>query len=141
MSDSLIHILLVEDNPGDARLLEEALRESKPLKQIAYAKDGQEALDYLADQAARRPDLIFLDLNLPRLSGKEFLEKVKKDDALKSIPIIVLTTSRATRDIKDCYDLGVNCFISKPLTLDEFMEMMSRVNDYWFGLARLPSAT
>lgn len=132
-----VTIMLVEDNPGDARLLEEAMRGTLPPKRIIHAKDGLDAIELLENPATPKPKLIFLDLNLPRMGGKEFLAKIKESDVLKAIPVIVLTTSKAERDVRDCYDLGANCFISKPLTLDEFMETMNRVNLYWFQVARL----
>ena len=116
-----IHILLVEDNPGDARLAEEALTEGKITNNISVVQDGVEAIDFLRDENNPRPDLIFLDLNLPKMNGKDVLAVIKKDPALKRIPVIILTTSDADDDISSTYDLQANCYITKPVGFDQFI--------------------
>jgi chemotaxis family two-component system response regulator Rcp1 len=138
---SLIEILLVEDNPGDVRLTQEALRESKVLNNLAAAKDGVEALAMLrregpyATQA--RPDLILLDLNLPRKDGREVLMEIKDDPDLRRIPVVVLTTSEAEGDVLRAYDLGANCYIVKPVDLDQFMNVVRTIEGFWLSIVKL----
>lgn len=137
-----IHILLVEDNPGDVRLTREALRESKLLNELAVASDGVEALAMLRRQGdysdATTPDLILLDLNLPRLDGREVLQAVKEDPVLRRIPVVVLTTSEAEQDILRAYDLHANCYIVKPVDLEQFLHVVRSIEDFWLTIVKLP---
>ena len=134
-------ILLVEDSPSDIRLIREALKETSALVDIAVARDGVEATDYLrkaeGDQVTR-PDLVLLDLNLPRKNGLEVLAEVKGSPNLKEIPVLVMTSSRADRDIKEAYRLNANCYIAKPNELAEFVHVLRGIEDFWFGTATLP---
>jgi two-component system, chemotaxis family, response regulator Rcp1 len=137
-----IEILLVEDNPGDVRLTREALAEGKVLNHMSVVDDGVIALDYLRKQGdfsgAPRPDIILLDLNLPRMDGRELLAIIKSDSEFKSIPVVVLTTSKAEEDILKSYDLHANCFITKPVDLDQFMTVVKSVEEFWFKIVKLP---
>jgi CheY-like chemotaxis protein len=139
-----LSILLVEDNPGDIRLTQEALREGNVRNELQVARDGVEALDLLAQRGAfadaARPDLILLDLNLPRKDGREVLAELKADDTLRRIPVVVLTTSQAEEDIRTSYDLHANCYISKPVELDRFIEVVRSIDAFWLGVAELPPA-
>ncbi len=141
---SPIDVLLVEDNPGDARLAKEALKEgaSKLDYRLHHVKDGVEALDFMfrkGDYAtAVRPDIVLLDLNLPRKDGREVLAEIKEDDNLKLIPVLILTTSQAERDILDTYSLHANGYVSKPRDLDEFASVVASIQDFWFTTAKLP---
>jgi CheY-like chemotaxis protein len=134
-------ILLVEDNPGDVRLIREVLREAKPPSTVQVARDGMEALSVLRREErhihAPRPDLIVLDLNLPKKGGWQVLREIKLDDSLKSIPVVVLTASEAEDDIRQSYQLHANCFITKPCNLDEFQEMVKAIDDFWLSTVRL----
>lgn len=138
-----MEILLVEDNPGDVRLVLETFREYGAPVRIQVAGDGQEALSMLARagsyQRAVRPDLILLDLNLPRKSGHEVLAALKAHNEWRRIPVIVLTTSSAERDIQASYDLYANCFVTKPSDLDQFLDVMRDVHNFWLTVAKLPS--
>jgi chemotaxis family two-component system response regulator Rcp1 len=138
----LIEILLVEDNPGDVRLTIEALKEAKVLNSLSVASDGVEALDFLHRRGryrdARRPDLIFLDLNLPRKDGREVLAEIKQDTSLRRIPVVVLTTSQAEQDVLRSYDLHANCYITKPLDLDQFMDVIHSIEGFWLTIVKLP---
>jgi CheY-like chemotaxis protein len=138
-----IEVLLVEDNPGDVRLTIEAMRETKVLVNLSIAPDGEEALTLLrkegAHQGAPRPDLILLDLNLPKKDGREVLADIKADSSLRRIPVVVLTTSRAEEDILRTYDLHANCFITKPVDLDQFITVVRSISEFWFSVVRLPS--
>jgi CheY-like chemotaxis protein len=133
----------VEDNPGDVRLTKEAMRESKVIVNLSVAPDGEEALAFLrkegAYQNAPRPDLILLDLNLPRKDGREVLAEIKVDDDLRRIPVVVLTTSRAEEDILRTYNLHANCFITKPVDLDQFITVVGSISEFWFSVVRLPT--
>lgn len=135
-------ILLVEDEPADAHLVRVAFRESGFKVSLHHVSDGVEALEFLrhGDRFldAPRPDLILLDLNMPRMNGREFLEVFKNDDALSDIPVVVLTTSEVERDVMASYRLGVAGYIVKPLDVDEFVESIRRLQDYWFNLVRMP---
>jgi len=135
-------ILLVEDNAGAIRLTREALREAEVAVELVAVADGEQAVAYLrgdGDHAgAERPDLILLDLNLPKKNGLEVLEEVRQDAALRHIPVIMLTTSSSARDIAACYDRGVNCYVVKPLDLDDFTALVQAINRFWFEVARLP---
>jgi len=140
-----IKILLVEDNPGDVRLITEALLESKVIAAITVAKDGIEALDMLHQRPPYEkeafPDLILLDLNLPRMDGREFLEVIKKSSEFKHIPVVILTTSSAERDIVQAYKLHANCFITKPVDLEQFITIVQSIDDFWFSIVQLPRIT
>ena len=135
-------ILLVEDNAGDVRLTREALREADVTVGLTAVPDGDQALAFLrgegAHAAATRPDLILLDLNLPKKNGLEVLEEIKRDPELCRIPVIMLTTSSSARDIAACYDRGVNCYVVKPLDLDDFTRLVQAINSFWFEVAVLP---
>lgn len=137
-----IEILLVEDNPGDARLAIETLKEGKVANHIEWVKDGVEAMQFLRREgsfaSAKRPDLILLDLNLPRKDGSEVLHEIKNDPALLTIPVIVLTVSKAEEDILRSYNLHANCFITKPIDLDQFIEVVRTIEDFWLTIVRLP---
>ena len=138
-----IEILLVEDNPGDVRLTQEALREGKVKNNLHVARDGVEALAFLRREGihkdATRPDLVLLDLNLPRKDGREVLEEIKADPALKMIPVVVLTTSSAENDILNTYSLHANCYITKPVDLEQFVKVVKSIDDFWLTVVRLPS--
>ena len=135
-------ILLVEDNAGDVRLTREALREAEVAVDLVAVSDGEQALAYLRSDGehagAERPDLILLDLNLPKKNGLEVLEEIRRDSELRRIPVIMLTTSSSARDIAGCYDRGVNCYVVKPLDLDDFTALVQSINRFWFEVARLP---
>lgn len=139
-----IQILLVEDNQADVRLTVEALKEGRIINSLAVARDGVEALDYLHRRgehaAAPRPDLILLDLNLPKKDGREVLAEIKEDANLKCIPVVVLTTSKAEEDILRSYNLHANCFISKPVDLESFMGVVRSIEDFWLTVVALPKA-
>jgi len=138
-----IDILLVEDNPGDARLAKEALKESKIHNQLSIVSDGEEALEFLYKKGkfhkAITPDLILLDLNLPKIDGRQVLERIKNDDNLKQIPVVILTTSRDEEDILKSYKLHANCYISKPLDLNQFIKVVKSIEDFWLSIVKLPS--
>lgn len=138
-----IEILLVEDNPGDVRLTREALQEAKVRNHLAVAADGVEALAYLRRetpyQDAVRPDLVLLDLNLPRKDGREVLAAIKADPDLKRLPVVVLTTSTAQEDIHESYDLYANCYITKPVDLDQFLAIVTSIEDFWLTIVKLPA--
>ncbi len=137
-----IEILLVEDSLGDARLAMEALKENKITNAMHHVTDGVEAMAFLYNQGqykdCPRPDLILLDLNMPRMDGREVLEKIKKDPHLRRIPVVILTTSQAEEDIVKSYDLNANCYISKPVDLDQFLEVMKSINTFWLSIVKLP---
>jgi len=137
-----VEVLLVEDNPGDVRLAIEALREGKVHVRMSVASDGVEALEFLRRQGrfaqAPRPDLILLDLNMPRKDGREVLAELKADDELKRIPVVVLTTSKAEEDILKTYDLNANCYITKPVDLQQFMHVVRSIQDFWLTVVKLP---
>lgn len=137
-----IEILLVEDNPGDVRLTKEALREGKVCNNLWVAEDGEKALDFLrrnGDHATvPRPDLILLDLNLPRVDGRELLAEIKADPELRRIPVVVLTTSKAEEDILRTYDLHANCYVTKPVDLDQFINVVRAIEDFWLTVVKLP---
>jgi len=137
-----IQILLVEDSPGDVRLTQEAFREADPSILLHVAYDGADAMAFLKRKGSRegapRPDLILLDLNLPKMDGREVLTRIKEDDDLKSIPTIILTTSDAEADIVKSYQLQANSYLSKPVELGAFEELVKSINDYWLVKAKLP---
>jgi two-component system, chemotaxis family, response regulator Rcp1 len=137
-----IEILLVEDSPGDVRLTREALREGKVLNELQVVGDGVEALDYLFQRnqhvGAPRPDLILLDLNLPKKDGREVLSEIKTDNALKRIPVVVLTTSQSEEDVLRTYDLHANCYIPKPVDFERFIEVVRSIDAFWLTVVKLP---
>jgi len=137
-----IQILLVEDSPGDVRLTIEALRDAKVLNRLNVVEDGVKAMAFLRREVpyaqAPRPDVILLDLNLPRKDGREVLAEVKNDDDLKSIPVVVLTTSKAEEDVLRSYDLHANCYITKPIDLDQFITVVQAIEVFWFVVVTLP---
>ena len=138
-----IEVLLVEDNPGDVRLTQEALREGKVINHLNVVNDGVEATDFLRRNgryaSAPRPDLILLDLNLPRKNGREVLEEIKADPDLRRIPVMVLTTSKLDQDLQRAYNLHANCFITKPVDLDQFLNVVRSIEHFWFNIVTLPS--
>ena len=137
-----IEILLVEDDPGDVELTQESLEESKIRVKLNVVNDGVQALEYLRKQNgyanATRPDLILLDLNMPRKDGREVLAELKIDENLKMIPVVVLTTSEADEDILKSYGLGANCYITKPVGLEQFSSVIQTFENFWFTIVRLP---
>ena len=137
-----IEILLVEDNPAAVRLTREALKEEKINNSLSVAKDGIEALAFLrregAYEKAVRPDLILLDLNLPRKDGREVLKEIKEDENLKCIPVVVLTVSEAESDILKTYNLHANCYITKPIDLSQFSRVVKSIQDFWLTIVKLP---
>ena len=137
-----LEVLLVEDSPGDVRLTVEAFRDANMLIQLHVASDGVEAMAFLKQEGnhatAPRPDLILLDLNLPRMDGREVLARIKEDDNLKTIPTVILTTSEAEADILKSYQLRANCYLSKPVQLDAFESLVKSINDFWLTRAKLP---
>ena len=137
-----VEILLVEDNPGDARLTREALNEAKIRNNLHHAMDGVEALAFLRregkHEAAPRPDIILLDLNLPRKDGREVLAELKADATLFTIPVVVLTTSEAEQDIVRSYQLHANCYITKPVDLEKFLAIVRAIEDFWLAVVKLP---
>lgn len=142
-----VEILLVEDNPGDALLTQEALESGKIKNNLYHVKDGEEALDFLFGRGAykeigpRKPDIILLDLNLPKKDGREVLKDVKNDPDLKTIPIVVMTTSTADEDILKCYQLNANCYITKPVSIEQFAKVVGTIEDFWFTIVKLPPKT
>jgi chemotaxis family two-component system response regulator Rcp1 len=139
-----IDILLVEDNEADIRLTQEVLAESKVQNNLILARNGDEALDCLRQrgkyQGSARPDLILLDLNLPLKDGREVLAQIKSDPNLKSIPVVILTTSKAEEDIVKTYNLHANCYITKPVDLEQFITVVSYIEDFWLAIVKLPRA-
>ncbi len=137
-----VEILLVEDNPGDVRLTIEGLREGKVRNNLQIVEDGAEALAYLKREGkykdAVRPDLILLDLNLPKKDGREVLSEIKADEDLRHIPVVVLTSSKAEQDILRAYSLHANCYITKPVDLDQFISVVESIEDFWFSIVKLP---
>jgi CheY-like chemotaxis protein len=137
-----IEILLIDDNAGDARLAREALRDAKVANNLSWVADGVEAMSYLRREgqhaAAPRPELILLDLNLPRKDGREVLAAIKADERLKRIPVVILTTSQAEEDIIKAYHLNANCYISKPVDLDQFIKVVKTIEDFWLTIVKLP---
>jgi CheY-like chemotaxis protein len=137
-----VEILLVEDSPSDTELTIEALKEAKVRNNLSVVEDGVEALAFLRRQGsyakAPRPDLVLLDLNLPRKDGREVLAEIKADDELKSIPVVVLTTSRAEEDVCRAYKLHANCYVSKPVDFEQFLEVVKSIENFWLFLVTLP---
>ena len=144
-NSDLVVVLLVEDNPADQQLTIRAFRKGRVNVNLQIANDGVEAMEYLrgsgkyADRVAYPiPDLVLLDINMPRMDGKQVLKEVKTDDVLKVIPVIMLTTSDQEKDIIDSYNLGVNAYISKPVRINDFMDVVYKLEDFWFSLNRVP---
>ena len=137
-----IEILLVEDNPGDVRLTREALRGSKVLNHLNVVEDGVAALDYLHKiapyESVARPDIILLDLNLPKKDGREVLGTIKASPLLKTIPVVILTTSQAEEDVLRAYNLNANCYVSKPVDFDQFMRIVQTIEEFWLTVVTLP---
>jgi len=143
MNSRTIEILLVEDNPGDARLTLQAFKDGRVLNNITVIGDGVDALAYLRRQGPRysdavQPDLILLDLNLPRKDGREVLAEIKADEHLKKIPVVVLTTSAAEEDVARAYSSHANCYITKPVDLDRFLDVVHSIDSFWLSLVKLP---
>jgi chemotaxis family two-component system response regulator Rcp1 len=138
-----IDILLVEDNPGDARLAKESLKDSKIRNDLEIVGDGEEAMEFLkkkgkyADKSS--PDLILLDLNLPKKDGMEVLKEIKEHEVFKKIPVVILTMSKSEEDILKTYNLHANCFITKPIDLDQFIKVVRSIEDFWLTIVKLPS--
>ena len=137
-----IEILMVEDNPGDVRLTREALKGGKVCNQLNVVEDGVAALDYLYKRAphqlAARPDLVLLDLNLPKKDGREVLSAIKSDPALKTIPVVILTTSQAEEDVLRAYNLNANCYVTKPVDFDQFTRIVQTIEEFWLTVVTLP---
>jgi CheY-like chemotaxis protein len=138
-----INILLVEDNPADIRLTQEVFRDCKVANRLRVARDGLEAMSFLrgengGEEAGVLPDLILLDLNMPRMDGREVLDELKKDERLKTIPVIVLTTSDTEQDVLRSYQLGANSYITKPVNLDQFIRVVHSIEDFWLAMVKLP---
>lgn len=137
-----IEILVVEDNPGDVRLTTEVLKDNKIRNELHVAKDGVEALAFLAREGeysdAPRPDLILLDLNLPKKDGREVLKAIKSDPNLKRIPVVVLTSSKAEEDIARVYSLNANCYVTKPIDLNQFIKVVKSIREFWLTVVKLP---
>ena len=137
-----IEILLIEDNPGDARLTQEALREARVHNRLSHVHDGVEAMAFVRREAphsdAPPPDLILLDLNLPKKDGREVLAELKEDPVLRLIPVVVLTTSEAEQDILRTYELHGNCYITKPVDLEKFLHIVRAVENFWLAIVKLP---
>ncbi len=135
-----VRILLVEDNPGDIRLTQEAFKESRLGNRMDIVQDGIKALAHLRSDKPR-PDIILMDLNLPRMNGLELLREIKNDPDLRQIPIVVLTTSDDEHDVWESYDLHVNCYVTKPVDMGHFVTIVNSIQDFWFSIVRLPSDT
>lgn len=136
----MVNILLIEDNLGDARLIQESLSECKIYNKITHIDNGVKALEYLKKQTIQNiPDLILLDLNLPGMSGQEILNEIKNDDLTKNIPVCILTASSADLDIVKSYNLHANCYIIKPLDLDQFIIVVNSIAEFWFTIVKLPT--
>ena len=141
-SSQPIEILMVEDNPSDVRLTREAFKDAKVLNNMSVATDGEDALKFLKREGpykdAPRPDLILLDLNLPKMNGKEVLGEIKRDPDLKRIPVVVLTTSDNEQDVRKAYDLHVNAYVRKPVDLDQFIKIVEAVEGFWLSVVKFP---
>lgn len=142
MNNSSIEVLLVEDDPEDVDLTQEALESSRVLIKLNVVNNGEEALAYLRQEGKFQnvsfPDLIWLDLNLPGMSGQEILQEIRRDRSIKHIPVVVLTTSDADEDILKSYQLGANCYVQKPVGIAEFQQMLSSIENFWFTVVKLP---
>lgn len=144
MANSPIAILLVEDNPVDVLLTQETFKQVKLRNTLHVVEDGEEAIAYLRREGkyadAPRPDLILLDLNLPKKDGREVLSEIKEDPALRCIPVVVLTTSASEEDVLKSYNLHANCFITKPVDMNQFMKIVKSIEEFWFSVVKLPPA-
>lgn len=138
-STELMTILLVEDSVADVELTLDALQSAKVANQVTVVRDGAAALEHLRSQRGNYPDLVILDLNLPKLSGHEVLATMRADESMRKIPVAVLTTSSAESDVAKTYDLGANCFLTKPVDIDQFVHVVHSIDNFWLGLVRLPS--
>ncbi len=140
-----IDILVVEDNPGDARLIKEVLNDQKIYNSLFIVNDGVEAMNFLQHKGkykdSPKPDLIILDLNLPKKDGREVLADIKADDDLKRIPVVIMTISQAEADILKSYNLHANCYITKPIDLNQFIKVIKSIEEFWFSIVKLPSKT
>lgn len=139
-----LKLLVVEDCPSDVWLIKEALKQANLPVQVVVAEDGVAALDYMrqvSEGRALRPDLILLDLNLPRKNGREVLGELKASSSHRHIPVLVMSSSNAAEDIRECYRLNANCYITKPATLDDYFEVVKAIEDFWFMVAKLPTRT
>lgn len=140
--DRAVEILLVEDNPGDVRLTQEALKDSKVFHHLNVVRDGEAAIHYLRHEhtfeKTVRPDIIFLDLNLPKKDGRQVLEEIKTDEGLREIPVVILTTSRAEHDVVAAYALHANCYIQKPVDLNQFWDIFRAIENFWLKTVTLP---
>jgi len=138
-----VEILLVEDNPADVRLTREALKEGKVYSNLHWVKDGVEALEFLRNagrhQGAPRPDILLLDLNLPKKDGREVLHEIKNDGKLKRIPVVILTTSQAEEDVLKSYNLHANCYVTKPVDLEQFIRVVRSIDAFWLTVVTLPN--
>lgn len=134
----LMRILLIEDSLADIELTLEALAGAKVANEVEVVRDGASAIEYLHASAGDLPDMVILDLNLPRLSGHEVLALMRADETLRRLPVAVLTTSSAEADVARTYDLGANCFLTKPVDVDQFVHVVQSIDDFWLGLVRLP---
>jgi len=141
-NNNSIEILLVEDSPGDQRLTKEALKEGKINNNLYIVEDGEEALAFLKKEepftTVPKPDLILLDLNLPKMNGQEVLKIIKADEKLKRIPVVILTTSQEDEDILNAYNLNANCYITKPVDFDQFIHVVNKIQEFWFTIVKLP---
>lgn len=142
IKNKMAEILLIEDNPGDVRLTKEALKVGKIINHLTTISDGEDAIKYLQGKSGADknslPDLILLDLNLPKVSGREILDKIKSDEHLKHIPVIILTTSKSEEDILKSYQSHANCYITKPVDYDQFIEVVRKMEDFWFTIVKIP---
>lgn len=138
-----VEILLIEDNEADIRLTQEGIKEAKIRNNLHVVRDGEEAIDFLTKKGTYRqaitPDLILLDLNLPKKDGREVLEEIKSNEDLAYIPVVVLTTSEAEKDILKSYKLHANCYVNKPMGLDQFVEVIRAIENFWFTIVKLPT--
>ncbi len=138
------NFLLVEDNPGDVRLTQEALKSHKVKNNLHVVADGEEAMAFLLKQGkhkdAPRPDIILLDLNLPKKDGREVLAEIKSNHGLKTIPVVIISSSEAEQDIIKSYDLNANCYVTKPVNFDQFIKVVQSINDFWLTIVKLPSS-
>ena len=143
MTAQRVEILLVEDDPGDVDLTKEALKDGKVLVNLTVLDDGEKALQYLRKESpytqASRPDLVLLDLNLPKKDGREVLQEIKSDEGLSSIPVVILTTSDADADILKSYGVGGNCYVTKPVGFDQFRRVVKEIENFWFTVVKLPT--
>ncbi|HSB67325.1 MAG TPA: response regulator [Anaerolineales bacterium] len=144
MELNMVNILLVEDNPGDVRLIQEVFEDGKIFNKLDVARDGQEAVNYLHQkgiyQNSRKPDLILLDLNLPKKSGTEVLSEIKSDEHLMRIPVIILTASKAEEDIARAYSNHANCYLTKPIDLNQFINVVQEIKSFWLSIVQLPTS-